>query len=51
MRSPENTLEGSGDSTVKEPVDNVDSRLSQTVALLVVAKMMASLMVGTLLWT
>ena len=51
MRSPENTLEGSGDLTVKEPVDNVDSRLSQTVALLVVAKMMSGLMVGTLLWT
>ncbi len=31
--------------------DNVDSRLSQTVALLVVAKMMSGLMVGTLLWT
>ncbi len=50
MRSRKNTVEGSGDLTVKEPVDNVDSRLSQTVALLVVAKMMASLMVGTLLW-
>ena len=51
MHSPQNTLEGSGDLTVREPVDNVDSRLSQTVALLVVAKMMASLMVGTLLCT
>ncbi len=51
MRSPKNTLEGSGDLTVKEPVDNVDSRLSQTMALLVVAKMMSGLMVGTLLWT
>ena len=51
MRSPKNTLKGSIDLTVKEPVDNVDSRLSQTVALLVVAKMMASLMIGTLLWT
>ena len=51
MRSPKNTLEGSEDLTVKEPVDNVDSRVSQTMALLVVAKMMASLMVGTLLWT
>ena len=51
MRSPKNTLKGSIDLTVKEPVDNVDNRLSQTVALLVVAKMMASLMVGTLLWT
>ncbi len=44
MRSPKNTLEGSRDLTVKEPVDNVDSRLSQTVALLVVAKMMSGLM-------
>ena len=51
MRSPKNTLESSGDLSVKEHVDNVDSRLSQTVALLVLAKMMASLMVGTLLWT
>ena len=51
MRSPKNTLEGSGDLNVKEPVDSVDSRLSQTVALLVVAKMMSGLMVGTLLWT
>ena len=51
MRSPKITLEGSGDLTVKQPVDNVDSRLSQTVALLVVGKMMASLMVGILLWS
>ena len=51
MHSPKNTLEGSGDLTVKELVDNVDSRLSQTVALLVVAKMLSGLMVGTLLWT
>ncbi len=48
MRSPKNTLEGSGDLTVKEPID---SRLSQNMALLVVAKMMSGLMVGTLLWT
>ena len=45
MRSPKNTLEVSGDLTVKEPVDNVESRLSQTVALLVVAEMMSGLMV------
>ena len=32
MRSPKNTLQSSGDLTVKEPDDNVDSRLSQTVA-------------------
>ena len=51
MCSPKNTLEGIGDLTAKEPVDNVESRLSQTMALLVLAKMMASLMVGTLLWT
>ena len=51
MRSPTNTLEGSGDLAVKEPLDNVDSRLSQTVALLVVAKIVSGLMVGTLLWT
>ena len=51
MRSYKNTLKGSEDLPVKEPIDNVDSRVSQTMALLVVAKMMASLMVGTLLWT
>ena len=51
MRSPENTLEGSGDLTVKGHVEDVDSRLPQTVALLVVAKMMCGLMVETLLWT
>ncbi len=51
MRSPKNTLEGSGDLTVKEPDDNVDSRLSQTVALLIVAKMMSGLMVENLLWS
>jgi len=45
MRSPKNILEGSRDLTVKEHVDNVDSRLSQTVALLVVAKMMSGLTV------
>ena len=45
MRSPKNVLEGSRDLTVKEHVDNVDSRLSQTVALLVVAKMMSGLTV------
>ena len=45
MRSPKNTLNGSGDLTVKEPIDNVDSRLSQTVALLVEAEMMSGLMV------
>ena len=45
MRSPKNVLEGSRDLTVKELVDNVDSRLSQTVALLVVAKMMSGLTV------
>ena len=44
MRSPENTLEGSGDLTVKVHVDNVDSHLSQTVAFLVVAEMMSGLM-------
>ncbi len=43
MRSPKNTLQSSGDSTVKEPDDNVDRRLSQTVALQVVAKMMYGL--------
>ena len=45
MRSPKNILEGSRNLTVKEHVDNVDSRLSQTVALLVVAKMMSGLTV------
>ena len=44
MRSPKNTLEGSGDLTVKVHVDNVDSHLSQTVALLVAAEMMSGLM-------
>ena len=44
MRSPKNTPEGSGDITVKEHVDNVDSHLSKTVALLVVAEMMSGLM-------
>ncbi len=48
MRSPKNTLEGSGDLTVKEPADNVDSRLSQTVALLVVAEMMFGLIITIL---
>lgn len=43
MRSPKNTLQSRGDLTVKEPDDNVDSRLSQTVALQVVAKMMHGL--------
>ena len=47
MRSPKNILEGSRDLTVKEHVDNVDSRL--LLALLVVAKMMSGC--GTLLWT
>ena len=45
MRSPKNILEGSRYLSVKEHVDNVDSRLSQTVALLVVAKMMSGLTV------
>ena len=45
MRSPKNALEGSRDLTVKEHVDNVDRRLSQTVALLVVAKLMSGLTV------
>ena len=40
MRSPKNTLKGSRD--LKE---HVDSRLSQTVALLVVTKMMSGLTV------
>ena len=44
MRSPQNTLEGSRDLTV-EHVDNVDSRLSQTLVLLVVAKMISGLTV------
>ena len=45
MRSPKNILEGSRYLTVKEHVDNVDSRLSKTMALLVVAKMMSGLTV------
>ena len=45
MRSPQNTLKGSRDLTVKEHVDNVDSRLSQTLVLLVVAKMISGLTV------
>ena len=45
MHSPKNTLQSSGDLTAKEPDDNGDSRLSQTVALHVMAKMMYGLTV------
>ena len=45
MRSPKNILEGGRYLSVKEHVDNVDSRLSQTLVLLVVAKMISGLTV------